>query len=96
MLLKAFDLIREVNYLVESIHFGNLKLTKLRTPSRQIHPHLRSTLGQKWRIKKNPSIYLPKIPMKELSSKSVNINLDQPMDKICKILSSLKIKTRVI
>ena len=48
------------------------------------------------KLEKNPSIYLPKIPMKELSSKSVNINLDQPMDKICKILSSLKIKTRVI
>ena len=48
------------------------------------------------KLEKNPSIYLPKIPIKELSSKSVNINLNQPMKKICKILSGLTIKTRVI
>ena len=48
------------------------------------------------KLEKNPSIYLPKIPIKELSSKSVNINLNQPMKKICKILSGLPIKTRVI
>ena len=47
-------------------------------------------------LEKNPSKYFPKISIKELSSKSVNINLNQPMDKICNILSNLKIKTRVI
>lgn len=47
-------------------------------------------------LEKNPSKYLPKISVKELSSKSVNIDLNQPMDKICNILSNLKIKTRVI
>ena len=48
------------------------------------------------KLEKNPSIYLPKIPIKELSSNSVKINLNQPMKKICKILSDLTIKTRVI
>ena len=48
------------------------------------------------KLEKNPSIYLPKIPIKELSSNSVKINLNQPMKKICKILSGLTIKTRVI
>ncbi len=48
------------------------------------------------KLEKNPSIYLPKIPIKELSGNSVKINLNQPMKKICKILSGLTIKTRVI
>ncbi len=48
------------------------------------------------KLEKNPSAYLPKIKIKELSTRSVNIDLNQPMNKICKILTGLKVKTRII
>jgi len=48
------------------------------------------------KLERNPSKYMPKISIKELSKKSIEIDLDQPMKKICSILSRLKIKTRVI
>jgi len=48
------------------------------------------------KLERNPSKYMPNISIKELSKKSIEIDLDQPIKKICSILSSLKIKTRVM
>ncbi len=48
------------------------------------------------KLEKNPSKYFPKVADSKLSRNSVNIDLNQPMEKICKILSQYEVKTRVI
>lgn len=48
------------------------------------------------KLEKNPSKYFPKIANSQLSKNSVKIDLNQPMDDICKILSKYEVKTRVI
>jgi len=48
------------------------------------------------KLERNPSQYMPNISIKELSKNSIAIDLDQPMKKLCSILSNLKIKTRVM
>ena len=48
------------------------------------------------KLEKNPSKYLPAISKSSLSENSVNIDLNQPMEKICFILSQYPVKTRVI
>ena len=48
------------------------------------------------KLEKNPSKYFPKIADSKLSKNSVHIDLNQPMEKICKILSQYEVKTRVI
>ena len=48
------------------------------------------------KLEKNPSKYLPKISESALSENSINIDLNQPMEKICSILSKYPVKTRVI
>ena len=48
------------------------------------------------KLEKNPSKYFPTISENILSKNSVNINLNQPMEKICSILSQYPVKTRVI
>ena len=48
------------------------------------------------KLEKNPSKYLPNISISSLSENSVNIDLNQPMEKICFILSQYPVKTRVI
>ena len=46
-------------------------------------------------LEKNPSKYLPTISKSILSDNSVAIDLNQPMEKICSILSQYPVKTRV-
>ena len=48
------------------------------------------------KLGKNPSKYFPKVADSKLSKNSVHIDLNQPMEKICKILSQYEVKTRVI
>ena len=48
------------------------------------------------KLEKNPSKYLPTISKSMLSKDSINIDLNQPMEKICSILSKYPVKTRVI
>jgi fumarate hydratase class I len=48
------------------------------------------------KLEKNPSKYLPTISESTLSEDSINIDLNQPMEKICSILSQYPVKTRVI
>ena len=48
------------------------------------------------KLEKNPSKYFPKVADSKLSKNSVHIDLNQPMDKICKILTQYEVKTRVI
>ena len=48
------------------------------------------------KLEKNPSKYFPKVEDSKLSKNSVHIDLNQPMEKICKILSQYEVKTRVI
>ena len=48
------------------------------------------------KLEKNPSKYFPKISDSKLSKNSVHIDLNQPMENICKILSKYEVKTRVI
>ena len=48
------------------------------------------------KLEKNPSKYLPTISKSILSDNSVAIDLNQPMEKICSILSQYPVKTRVI
>ena len=48
------------------------------------------------KLEKNPSKYLPTISKSILSENSVAIDLNQPMEKICSILSQYPVKTRVI
>ena len=48
------------------------------------------------KLEKNPSKYLPNISISSLSENSVNIDLNQPIEKICFILSQYPVKTRVI
>ena len=48
------------------------------------------------KLEKNPSKYFPKVDDSKLSKNSVHIDLNQPMEKICKILSQYEVKTRVI
>jgi fumarate hydratase class I len=48
------------------------------------------------KLEKNPSKYLPTISEATLSEDSINIDLNQPMEKICSILSKYPVKTRVI
>jgi len=48
------------------------------------------------KLEKNPSKYLPIISKSILSENSVAIDLNQPMEKICSILSQYPVKTRVI
>ena len=48
------------------------------------------------KLEKNPSKYLPTISESTLSEDSINIDLNQPMEKICSILSKYPVKTRVI
>jgi fumarate hydratase, class I len=48
------------------------------------------------KLEKNPSKYLPTISKSSLSENSVNIDLNQPIEKICFILSQYPVKTRVI
>ena len=48
------------------------------------------------KLEKNPSKYLPNISISSLSENSVNIDLNQPMEKICFILNQYPVKTRVI
>ena len=48
------------------------------------------------KLEKNPSKYLPTISKSILSENSVAIDLNQPMEKICSILSKYPVKTRVI
>ena len=48
------------------------------------------------KLEKNPSKYLPTIAKSILSDNSVAIDLNQPMEKICSILSQYPVKTRVI
>ena len=48
------------------------------------------------KLEKNPSKYFPKVADSKLSKNSVHIDLNQPMEKICKILSQYEVKTRVI
>jgi len=47
------------------------------------------------KLEKNPSKYLPTISKSILSDNSVAIDLNQPMEKICSILSQYPVKTRV-
>jgi len=48
------------------------------------------------KLEKNPSKYFPKVADSKLSKNSVHINLNQPIEKICEILSQYEVKTRVI
>ena len=48
------------------------------------------------KLEKNPSKYLPTISSSTLSENSISIDLNQPMEKICSILSKYPVKTRVI
>ena len=48
------------------------------------------------KLEKNPSKYFPKISDSKLSKNSVHIDLNQPMENICKILSQYEVKTRLI
>ena len=48
------------------------------------------------KLEKNPSKYFPKISDSKLSKNSVHIDLNQPMENICKILSKYEVKTRLI
>ncbi len=48
------------------------------------------------KLEKNPSKYFPDITNSHLSQNSVHIDLNQSMDKVCKILSKYEVKTRVI
>ena len=48
------------------------------------------------KLEKNPSKYLPTISTSTLSENSISIDLNQPMEKICSILSKYPVKTRVI
>ena len=48
------------------------------------------------KLEKNPSKYFPKVPDSKLSKNSVRIDLNKPIDEICKILSKYEVKTRVI
>ena len=48
------------------------------------------------KLEKNPSKYFPKVADSKLSKNSVHIDLNQPIKKICKILSQYEVKTRVI
>ncbi|HIG08951.1 MAG TPA: fumarate hydratase [Alphaproteobacteria bacterium] len=48
------------------------------------------------KLEKNPSKYLPTISKSILSDNSVAIDLNQPMEKICSILSQYPVKTKVI
>ena len=48
------------------------------------------------KLEKNPSKYFPKVADSKLSKNSVHIDLNQPIEKICKILSQYEVKTRVI
>ena len=48
------------------------------------------------KLEKNPSKYFPKVADSKLSKNSIHIDLNQPMEKICKILSQYEVKTRVI
>ena len=48
------------------------------------------------KLEKNPSKYFPKVDDSKLSKNSVHIDLNQPMEKICKILSQYEVKTRLI
>ena len=48
------------------------------------------------KLEKNPSKYFPKVAYSKLSKNSVHIDLNQPIEKICKILSQYEVKTRVI
>ena len=48
------------------------------------------------KLEKNPSKFFPKVADSKLSKNSVHIDLNQPMEKICKILSQYEVKTRVI
>ena len=48
------------------------------------------------KLEKNPSKYLPHISDTELSANAVKIDLNQPIENICSILSKYPVKTRVI
>jgi fumarate hydratase class I len=48
------------------------------------------------KLEKNPSKYFPNISDSHLSRNSIHIDLNLPMDEICKVLSEHKVKTRVI
>mgnify|MGYP001320833329 CR=1 FL=1 len=47
-------------------------------------------------LEKNPAAYLPEINESELSSNTININLDKPITNTLQELSKLQIKTRVL
>jgi len=48
------------------------------------------------KLEKNPSKYFPKVADSKLSKNLIHIDLNKPMDEICKILSTYEVKTRVI
>ena len=47
------------------------------------------------KLEKNPAKFLPKIHFKSLKKEEIYINLDKPIDHTRKLLSKLKIKTRL-
>ena len=48
------------------------------------------------KLERDPSRYLPNISSKNLSSPEIQIDLNLPIDEICKILTKYPIKTKVI
>jgi fumarate hydratase class I len=46
-------------------------------------------------LEKDPARFLPEVTTEDFAEDVVNINLDQPMDQIRKVLSGLEVKTRI-
>ena len=46
-------------------------------------------------LEKDPARFLPEVTAEHFAEDVVNINLDQPMDQIRKVLSGLEVKTRI-
>ena len=48
------------------------------------------------KLEENPAQFLPKIEIKSLNKKEISINLDRPISETRKVLSQLKVKTRLL
>ena len=48
------------------------------------------------KLEKNPAKFLPKVSLKSLNKKEIHIDLNKPLSETRKILSKLKVKTRLL
>lgn len=46
-------------------------------------------------LEKDPARFLPEVTTEQIAEEVININLDQPMDQVRKVLSGLEVKTRI-